>query len=229
MLVHDSLQECEAIQFRHSDVEKDDVGDESSAQYSQCMLARDTGFYGIAGAGEFHAIHIQKELIVVDIKNRSFRWCITHTLFVSAGSALSGASGSFSPARSKVESVFTSENGTFLSNAFIIASSCMVSMPSARAAAQSLDSTGFSRIIFSILEDISNTSKTAMRPRIPVAQVGVRTASYTCSGIGKRYFGGSEESCDSMFLRTEAPMGTSLAPSGQKVRTRRWAIERINT
>ena len=84
-------------------------------------------------------------------------------------------------------------------------------------------------MIFSISEDISRTSKTAMRPRSPVVHVGVRTGSYTLFGIGKRYFSGSVESCFSIAVRLDAESSVSFAPSGQKVRTNLCAIERIRT
>src|SRR3989338_355937 len=239
MFVGEYLEKREPVELRHRKIEEDDIGFEPLPQARERLLRRKTCLDRILVLGKLHPIHVQKELVVVNEKNRTFSCvCIIHTALVggsssrgtAVASAGAGTSWSASPASKSVLSPLTSENGTRLSNAFIIASSCIVSMPSLRAAAQSLESTGLSRTIFSMADDISSTSKTAIRPRKPVGHVAVRFASYTVLGILKRYFAGSDSSCVSIPLRCDAPSGTSLTASGPpNVRTRRCAIERMST
>src|SRR3989338_6319624 len=244
MFIRKHLEKSKAVELGHREVEEDNVGFESVPQARKRFICRQARFDGIAVLGKLHPVHVQEELIVVDKKNSallcggSLRCCIclVHTIAAGGSSssgtsavAATGTSGSWSPASKSVLRPLTSENGTCLSNALIIASSCIVSMPSLRAAAQSFESTGLSRTIFSMVDDISSTSKTAMRPRSPVGQVGRRFGSYTVSGILKRYFSGNDSSCCSMPLRCDAPSGTSLSAPGQKVRTNRCAIERMRT
>src|SRR3989344_9078449 len=240
VFVRKHFEKCESVEFRHCEVEEDYVGLESSPQALQCFIRREARLDRIAVLGKLHPVHIQKKLVVIGEKNGAFFCgCIVHTIAAAGGSSSSGTSvpaagagvsWSASPASKSVLKPLTSENGTFLSNAFIIASSCMVSIPCRRAAAQSLESTGLSRIIRSISEDISSTSNTARRPRSPVGHIAVRFGSYTFSGTLKRYFSGNDSSCFSMPLRCDAPSGPSPAESGlPKVPTSRCAIERMGT
>src|SRR3990167_5044781 len=245
VLIREHLEEGKAVELRHGEVKEDDIGPKALPQARQGLVRGKARLDGIAAPGEFHPVHVQEEFFVVDEKNRAFLCdrsglrcciCLHHTAVVGGSSpcvpsptAAFGVSGSWSPASKRVLKPFTSENGICLSNAFIIASSCMVSMPCRRASAQILESTGLSRTIRSMSEDISSISNTAIRPRNPVGQVGVRFGSYTVFGTLKRYFSGSDSSCFSMPVRCDALSETSLAASGQKVRTKRCAMERIKT
>src|SRR3989344_9130790 len=183
MLAPQRLEENETVGFRHHQIEDDSVGRKTLPQALECLAGRQTRLHRESLVHEFDAIHVEEELVVIqnEYGARALALCVRRNVHCSVGSF-----------ESMIElNVFTSENGIFISNAFIIASSRMVYMPPARATDHNLDSTGFSRTTCSSSLVISSNSKTAMRPRIPVGQVGVRTASYTAFGTLNRYFSGS--------------------------------------
>src|SRR3989344_3435649 len=66
LLVLDCLQKVEPVAHRHCDIEKNDIGRETTLEERECFVDRKAGVYCVAFVGEFHRVHIEQELIVVE-------------------------------------------------------------------------------------------------------------------------------------------------------------------
>src|SRR3989344_3930136 len=238
------IQQGKAIFFGHHKIEDDGVGFKPCTNCLERLCRRETRLNLIPVPCEFHTVHVHEELVGIAEKHTPFTRLLLrlsifgHHIRYDYASPPSAPLISFAPTflgssssseRSSEESELISENGTSFANALIIASSCIVSIPSARAAAHRRDSTGLPRIIFSIALDISKTSNTAIRPRNPVGEVGVRDGSHAFSGTLNRCCLGSDSSCVSMFLRSLGVIATSSPLPSANFLTRRCATEQIRT